>query len=160
MTNINFLFTISIYIEEKRLWEWNYNLRGNALPVTSSLGRSGGGTEKGRRACNYGLWNLKCTSNSHVTPRRLSCQISANQHEAETSANGNKCWKHVPRVMTSFLTSSAPISSSHRLFRCRYSNSRDVVANSPSFSRPAAKAPLRAFSLARKCTNLLSNSLS
>ena len=28
-----------------------------------------------------------------VTPRRLSCQISANQREAETSANVNKHWK-------------------------------------------------------------------
>ena len=30
------------------------------------------------------LWNLNSTSNSSVAPRRLSCQISANQHEAET----------------------------------------------------------------------------
>ena len=158
MTNINFLLTISIYIEEKRLWEWNYNLRENALPATSSLGRSGGRTEKGRRACNYGLWNLKCTSNSPVTPLRLSCQISANQHEAETIADANKYWKTRARVMTSLLMSSPPISSSHRLFRCRYSNSRDVVASSPSFFRPAARAPRRACSLARKCSNLLSNS--
>ena len=37
--------------------------------------------------------------------------------------------------------SSPPISISHRLFRCRYSNSRDAVASCPSFSRPAARAP-------------------
>ena len=42
-----------------------------------------------------------------------------------------------------------PISISHRLFRCRYSNSRDVVASSPSFSRPAAWSPRRACSQAR-----------
>ena len=30
------------------------------------------------------------TSNSPVAPRRLSCQIFANQHEAETSVNVNK----------------------------------------------------------------------
>ena len=36
------------------------------------------------------LWNLNSTSNSPVAPRRLSCQISANQREAETSANVNK----------------------------------------------------------------------
>ena len=28
-----------------------------------------------------------------MAPRRLSCQISANQREAETSANVNKHWK-------------------------------------------------------------------
>ena len=32
-------------------------------------------------------------SNSPVAPCRLSCQISANQGEAETSANVNKHWK-------------------------------------------------------------------
>ena len=37
-----------------------------------------------------GLGNLTSTSNSPVAPRRLSCQISANQHEAEMSANVNK----------------------------------------------------------------------
>ena len=36
------------------------------------------------------LWDLNSTSNSPVAPRRLSCQISANQREAETSANVNK----------------------------------------------------------------------
>ena len=30
--------------------------------------------------------------------------------------------KHLPRVMTSLLMSSTPISISHRLYRCRYSN--------------------------------------
>ena len=35
--------------------------------------------------------------------------------------------------MTSLLMSSPPITISHRLFPCRYSNSRDVVASSPSF---------------------------
>ena len=55
---------------------------------------------------------------------------------------------YVRRVMTSLLMSSPPISISHRLFRCRYSNSRDVVASSPSFSRPAARAPRRACSQA------------
>ena len=37
--------------------------------------------------------------------------------------------------MTSLLMSSSPIRISTRLFRCRYSNSRDVVASCPSFSR-------------------------
>ena len=50
--------------------------------------------------------------------------------------------------MTSLLMSSPPISISHRLFRCRYSNSRDAVASFPSFSLPAARAPQRACSQA------------
>ena len=40
------------------------------------------------------------------------------------------------------------------VFRCRYSNSRDAVASSPSFSRPTARAPPRACSHANSlCTS-------
>ena len=35
------------------------------------------------------------TSNSPVAPPRLSCQISANQHEAETSVNLKKTLKNM-----------------------------------------------------------------
>ena len=38
------------------------------------------------------LWDLKSTYNSPVTPRQLSCQISANQRKVEMSANVNKHW--------------------------------------------------------------------
>ena len=71
----------------------------------SSQGRSGGGAGKGKRACNYisGIW---ITPPIPVSPHRLSCQISTNQREAETSTNVNKQWKHMPRVMMSLLTSS------------------------------------------------------
>ena len=56
--------------------------------------------------------------------------------------------------MTSLLMSSSPISILHRLFQCRYSNSRDVVSSSPSFPPPrsAARAPRRACSQARTGT--------
>ena len=48
---------------------------------------------------------------------------------------------HVPRVIASLLMSSPPINTSHQLFQCRYSNSRDVVASSPPpFSCSAARA--------------------
>ena len=102
------------------------------------------GREKEGELATTALWNLNSTPNSPVDPRRLSCQIFANQGEAETSANVNK---HVLRVMTSMPISSSPISISHRLFRCRYSNSRKVVASSPSFSRPPPEWPKE---LARK----------
>ena len=52
--------------------------------------------------------------------------------------------------VTSLLMSSSPISISNRLFRCRYSNFRDVVASSPSFCRPNAKGPRRARSQAKE----------
>ena len=38
-------------------------------------------------------WNFELHLQFSVTPRRLSCQISANQREAETSAGVNKHWK-------------------------------------------------------------------
>ena len=66
------------------------------------------------RACNYvSLWNLNSTSNSPEAPRRLSCQISANQRDTETSANIKNHEKNVPKVMTSLLMSSPPISIRH-----------------------------------------------
>ena len=46
--------------------------------------------------------------------------------------------------MTSLLMSYPAISIFHRLFRYRYSNSTYVVAGSPSFSCPFARAPCRA----------------
>ena len=108
----------------------------SASKLSRALWRRGG---KRKESFLLRLWNLNSTSNSPVVPRRLSCQISANRCEAETSANVKNIEKHVPRVMTSLLMSSPPISISHRLFRCGYSNSGDVVASSRSFSRPAAR---------------------
>ena len=52
-----------------------------------SPGRSGGSTGRGCR------WNLNTAVNSPVAPRELGCQISANQNEAEKSANVKKHWK-------------------------------------------------------------------
>ena len=56
----------------------------------SSSGRYGDGERLQLR-----LWNFKSTSNSPVAPRRLSCQISANQREAETSKNQTNIEKRV-----------------------------------------------------------------
>ena len=108
--------------------------------LSSSLWWQGG---KGKESLQLRPWNLNSISSSPVAPCRLSCQISANQGETETSANVNK---HVARVVTSLLMSSQPISISHRLFRSRYSNSRDVDASSPPFPTPAGRARRRACS--------------
>ena len=53
---------------------------------------------KRRESLQLHLWNLNSTSNSPVAPHWLSCQISANQHEVETSANVNKHWKTCAKV--------------------------------------------------------------
>ena len=49
--------------------------------------------------------------------------------------------------MTTLLMSPPPISISHRLIRCRYSNSRDVVASSPSFWQSAQESLLAGYFL-------------
>ena len=56
------------------------------------------------------------------------------------------------RVMMSLPKSSPPKSISHWLFQCRYSNSTDIVASSPSFPRPATTFPRRACSWAKAIT--------
>ena len=115
--------------------------------VTFSLRASSPGrAEKKKENLQLRLWNLNSIPNSPVTPRWLSCQISTNQREAETSANVNKHWKTRAKGNDVNIMSSPPITISHRLFWCRYSNSRDVVASSPSFSHPAARLSRRASS--------------
>ena len=59
-------------------------------PRASSPGRSSGGREKERELATT---SLEFEFQFPWAPRRLSCQIAANQGEAETSANVNKHWK-------------------------------------------------------------------
>ena len=106
----------------------------------SSPGRSGSGARKEWRACNYVslLW----------LPVDWAVRfplISANRKWARMWKNIEK---HMPRVMILLLMSSSPISISHWLFQCWYSNSRDLVArwSSLSFSLPTTRAPHRACS--------------
>ena len=49
---------------------------------------------------------------------------------------------------TDIITNVISHLASHRLFRCSYSNSRDVVASTPSFFRPAIRVPRNACSQA------------
>ena len=64
--------------------------RGSGSLRASSPGAPAVEREKEEELANISLWNLNSTSNFPVVPRRLSCQISANQREAETSTNVNK----------------------------------------------------------------------
>ena len=65
----------------------------------------------------------------------------------QSPRSGNQCciqtFKNMCqlRVMTSLPMPFLPIIILHQLFCSRYSNSRDVVASSPSFSCPAAREP-------------------
>ena len=84
------------------------SLNQPASKLSGALWRQGG---KRKESLELHLWNFHSTSNSPVALPRLSCQISANQHEAEMSVNVKKnIEKHVPRVMMSLLMSSLPIS--------------------------------------------------
>ena len=74
----------------------------------------------------------------------INCQISTNQCEAETIANVNKHWKPRARGNYAITTIISANQHFHRLFWCRYSNSRDLVPSSPSFSCPATREFQRA----------------
>ena len=106
----------------------------------SSPGHSGGWAGKVRRACNYvsGIWIPPPIPPS--TELSVFCQSVQRGSECRCKQRLKNMWKHVPRVDT-LVMSSLPISILHWLFQCRYSNSRNVVASSPSFSHPTARSP-------------------
>ena len=113
-----------------------------ASKLSGALWGRGG---KRKESLQLRLWNLHSTSNSPVAPRRLSCQIFANQREAETNVIVNKHGKTCAKgngVITNVISANQPS------FTSTYSFFRDVAASSPSFSRPAARAPQRACSRA------------
>ena len=76
------------------------------------------------------------SSSTELSDFRQSAR-SGNERECKIKKN---IGKHVPKVMTSLLMSSPPISISYQLFRYRYSNSRDVVASSPFLFPPRRKS--------------------
>ena len=80
--------TRALEVKESVYGLWRTELK--VPPLSGTLWRRGGKTKESLQLC---LWNLNSTFKSPVAPRRLSCQISANQREAETSANVTKHWK-------------------------------------------------------------------
>ena len=121
------------------------HLHGSYYTASKLSGALWGRCGKRKESLQLRLWNLHSTSNSPVAPRRLSCQIFANQREAETNAIVNKHGKTCAKgngVITNVISANQPS------FTSTYSFSRDVAASSPSFSRPAARAPQRACSRA------------
>ena len=120
---------------------WN-GLKHMEASLWASPPRCSGSREgKGRRTCNYvsGIW---------IPPPILLWlpidwavrfpPISTKRKQARIR---NKHWKTCAKGMTLLLMSSLPINTSHRLFRCRYSNSRDVVVSPPSFPAPLPEHP-------------------
>ena len=114
-----------------------------ASKISGALWRRGG---KRKESLQLRLWNLNSSCGSSST------ELSDFRQSAR-SGNEREC-KHVPRVMMSSLMSSPPISISHRLFQCRYSNSRDELQVLPPFPAPKKKCP---GALARKLLFMLSN---
>ena len=114
-----------------------------ASKISGALWRRGG---KRKESLQLRLWNLNSTCGSPST------ELSDFRQSAR-SGNEREC-KHVPSVIMSSLMSSPPISISHRLFRCRYSNSRDELQALPPFPAPKTKCP---GALARKLLFMLSN---
>ena len=112
-----------------------------ASKLSGALWRRGG---ERKESLQLRLWNLNSISNSPVAPRRLSCQISANQRKEETSAIVNKHWK--TRAKGNGVITGVIFANQH--FASTYSFSKDVAASSPSFSRPVPRAPRRACSQA------------
>ena len=112
------------------------------------------GREKVGAACNYvsGIWIPPpiplwlpvdwAVGFPPITAKRKDREF---QQTLEITCQGND-------VITNVISANKNFAFSHRLFWCRYSNSRDVVASSPStpsFSLPSARAPRRACSQAR-----------
>ena len=93
-------------------------------------GALAGGQEKEGESLEF-EFHLQFPCGSPLTELSDFRQLARSGNERECKQTLKK---QVPRLMTSLLMSSLPISISHRLFQCRYSNSRDVVASSPSFS--------------------------
>ena len=82
-------------------------------------------------------WGVLCTRVDRDTCLWLTVDwavrflpISAKWKQASMSTNIEK---HVPRVITSLLMPSLPISILHQLFQCSYLNSRDIEPCNVSF---------------------------
>ena len=87
--------------------------------LSESLWLQGG---KRKEGLQLRLWNLNPTSNSPVAPRRLSCQISANQHKVETIVNVIKHCKTCAQdndVITNFISANQhfPSTFSMQIFK-------------------------------------------
>ena len=109
---------------------------------------------KRKESLQLRLWNLNFTSNSPVAPRRLSCQISANKREAETSANVNKHWKTSAKendVITNVISANQHFAStfSMQIFKFQIRSCKLFFLYRPA-ARALRRVCLRDFFLVKK----------
>ena len=122
----------------------------------SSLGLSGGGVGKGRRACNYFsgigisvwkklMWNADWQRWHLMTSLPLACAFT--------------CFSMFVYVRVGFhfvlifwRKSHHSVDGSYKGIVWGIQISKDVIASSPSLSHRAARSPQRASSLAKTCT--------
>ena len=106
----------------------------------SSLWHSGGGAGKGRRACNY-------VSELWISASKSRCEMLVG--EGDISSDVCSCLPSCSFPLRADWQKSDSSVDREPQGNWRWnSNSRDVVASSRSFSRPASRAPRRAFSQA------------
>ena len=121
---------------------------------TSSLGRSGGGVGKGRRACNYLLVSGICLSASKKLMSNADWMTLVTT--SLPLASGFQCLFTFALIFTSrsfslradWRKSDSSVDGEPQGNWRWNSNSRDIVASSPSFSCPTARVPRRACSQA------------
>ena len=102
----------------------------------SSPGKKGAGWEMEEELATTSLELI--LNSSSVVPRRLSCQFSDNQNEAEISANINTNWKTRSKgnaVITNAISANQHFASTFSMQIFKFH--RDVIASSPSFCQSA-----------------------
>ena len=116
-------------------WYWNLGWPLGSLRA-SSTGHSGAGLGKKGEFRSVPLefeFCLQFPCGSSSTELSDFCQSAGSRNERECKQT---LMRHALRVMTALLHCNVISTNQHsrRLFRYRYSNFRDVVASSPSFS--------------------------
>ena len=94
------------------MWRGIYMV-ATASKLSGALWGRGG---KRKESLQLRLWTLNSISNSPVAPSWLSCQIFANQREAETNAIVNKRWKTRAKgngVITNVISANQNLASTY-----------------------------------------------
>ena len=121
----------------------------SSLRASSCLGRSGGGAGKGRRPCNYvsGVWIPisipKWLTSSELSDFRQSVR-SGNKREGK---NKQKIRAKGIDVITNVISANQHLASTFSMHIFKFQR-RTCSCKLSYFSRPAARAPRRAYSQA------------
>ena len=116
---------------------------------------SGAGKQR-KEGLQLRLWNLNSSSISPVAPRRRGCQITAEQLEAETSANVNKHRKSSAKgndVINNVISANQHFASTFAMQIFKFQRRSCKFSFFPP--SPAARAPRRACSQASRFSILI-----